>query len=144
MPDRLRIRGLSQNQWDAMSVRIDGEMSGEVPERSRQLPRVLRGPRPEAVPAWVARACALVGLVDIAAGVFPRFRHSRMHALAEVLPGALGPFAAALSLSTGVLLLLLAHGLRRRKRRAWRAGVGLLPAGGGRAVPAPPPPPWGG
>ncbi|MDQ0933144.1 phosphatidylglycerol lysyltransferase domain-containing protein [Streptomyces turgidiscabies] len=104
-------------------------MSGEVPERSRRVPRVLRGPRPEAVPAWVARACALVGLVDIAAGVFPRFRHSRMHALAEVLPGALGPFAAALSLSTGVLLLLLAHGLRRRKRRAWRAAVALLPAG---------------
>ncbi|MBD9702957.1 DUF2156 domain-containing protein [Streptomyces sp. ID01-12c] len=89
----------------------------------------LRGPRPEAVPALVARACALVGLVDIAAGVFPRFRNSRMHALAEVLPGALGPFAAALSLSAGVLLLLLAHGLRRRKRRAWRAAVVLLPAG---------------
>ncbi|QFQ99540.1 DUF2156 domain-containing protein [Streptomyces phaeolivaceus] len=89
----------------------------------------LNGPRPEAVPALVARACTLVGLVDIAAGVFPRFRNSRMHTLAEVLPGALGPFAAALSLSTGVLLLLLAHGLRRRKRRAWRAAVILLPAG---------------
>jgi lysyl-tRNA synthetase class 2 len=70
-----------------------------------------------------------VGLLDIAAGVFPRFRHSRMHALAEVLPGALGPFAAALSLSAGVLLLLLAHGLKRGKRRAWRAAVALLPAG---------------
>lgn len=90
---------------------------------------MLNGPRPEAVPALVARACTLVGLLDIAAGVFPRFRHSRMHALAEVLPGALGPFAAALSLSAGVLLLLLAHGLRRRKRRAWRAAVMLLPAG---------------
>ncbi|GGT36298.1 membrane protein [Streptomyces atratus] len=52
-----------------------------------------------------------------------------MHTLAEVLPGALGPFAAALSLSAGVLLLLLAHGLKRRKRRAWRAAVVLLPAG---------------
>lgn len=52
-----------------------------------------------------------------------------MHTIAEVLPGALGPFAAALSLSTGVLLLLLAHGLRRGKRRAWRAAVALLPAG---------------
>ncbi len=114
---------------DAMSVRLDAEMSGEVPGRSHRVRRVLRGPRPEAVPAVVARACALVGLVDIAAGVFPRFRHSRMHAIAEVLPGALGPFAAALSLSTGVLLLLLAHGLRRRKRRAWRAAVALLPAG---------------
>ncbi|MBV7695958.1 phosphatidylglycerol lysyltransferase domain-containing protein [Streptomyces sp. TRM70350] len=95
----------------------------------RRLRRPLRGPRPESVPVLVGRACALVGLVDIAAGVFPRFRHSRMHALAEVLPGALGPFAAALSLSVGVLLLLLAHGLKRGKRRAWRAAVALLPAG---------------
>ncbi|WP_432054478.1 phosphatidylglycerol lysyltransferase domain-containing protein [Streptomyces sp. bgisy022] len=91
--------------------------------------RLLRGPRPEAVPLLVGRACALVGLLDVAAGVFPRFRHSRMHALAEVLPGALGPFAAALALSVGVLLLLLAHGLKRGKRRAWRAAVALLPAG---------------
>lgn len=77
----------------------------------------------------VGTACAVVGLIDVASGVFPRFRHSRMHTLAEVLPGALGPFAAALSLSVGVLLLLLAHGLKRHKRRAWRAAVVLLPAG---------------
>ncbi|MEU6097552.1 phosphatidylglycerol lysyltransferase domain-containing protein [Streptomyces sp. NPDC047079] len=91
--------------------------------------RILRGPRPESVPTLVARACTFVGVLDIAAGVFPRFRHSRMHRIVEVLPGAFGPFAAALSLSAGVLLLLLAHGLRRRKRRAWRAAVILLPAG---------------
>ncbi|MEV6168367.1 phosphatidylglycerol lysyltransferase domain-containing protein [Streptomyces sp. NPDC051954] len=104
-------------------------MSGGVPQRSYRVRHLLRGPRPEAVPVVVARACALVGLLDIAAGVFPRFRHSRMHALAEVLPGSFGPFAAALSLSAGVLLLLLAHGLRRCKRRAWRAAVALLPLG---------------
>ncbi|MGI5436963.1 phosphatidylglycerol lysyltransferase domain-containing protein [Streptomyces shenzhenensis] len=104
-------------------------MSDKVPSRASVARRILRGPRPEAVPALIGRACALVGILDIAAGVFPRFRHSRMHALAEVLPGALGPFAAALSLSVGVLLLLLAHGLKRRKRRAWRAAVALLPAG---------------
>ncbi len=97
-----------------------------VPRRVR---RLLRGPRPESVPALVGTACTAVGLIDIAAGVFPRFRHSRMHTLAEVLPGALGPFAAALSLSAGMLLLLLAHGLKRHKRRAWRAAVILLPAG---------------
>src|SRR5436189_2012794 len=114
---------------DAMSVRIDADMSGEVPDRTRRLRRILRGPRADAVPTLIARACILVGLLDVAAGVFPRFRHSRMHALAEVLPGALGPYAAALALSTGVLLLLLAHGLRRRKRRAWRAAVALLPVG---------------
>ncbi|MFF9116738.1 phosphatidylglycerol lysyltransferase domain-containing protein [Streptomyces massasporeus] len=110
-------------------------MSGEVPRRGSgtnrpgRVSRIRRGPRPEAVPVLVGRACALVGVLDIAAGVFPRFRNSRMHAIAEVLPGALGPFAAALSLSTGVLLLLLAHGLKRGKRRAWRAAVALLPAG---------------
>ncbi len=104
-------------------------MSGGVPAEPTGLRRVLRGPRPENVPVLVGRACALVGLLDIAAGVFPRFRHSRMHALAEVLPGSFGPFAAALSLSAGVLLLLLAHGLKRRKRRAWRAAVALLPLG---------------
>ncbi|MEV5005580.1 MULTISPECIES: phosphatidylglycerol lysyltransferase domain-containing protein [unclassified Streptomyces] len=104
-------------------------MSDGVPDRSSRMRRILRGPRPEAVPVLVGRACAVVGLLDIAAGVFPRFRHSRMHALAEVLPGSFGPFAAALSLSVGVLLLLLAHGLRRRKRRAWRSAVVLLPAG---------------
>lgn len=96
---------------------------------SSRVRNVLRGPRPEAVPVLLGRACALVGLLDVAAGVFPRFRHSRMHAIAEVLPGATGPFAAALSLSAGVLLLLLAHGLKRGKRRAWRAAVVLLPAG---------------
>lgn len=52
-----------------------------------------------------------------------------MHTVAEVLPGALGPFTAALAICVGVLLLLLAHGLKRRKRRAWRAAVVLLPIG---------------
>ncbi|WP_369213948.1 phosphatidylglycerol lysyltransferase domain-containing protein [Streptomyces flavofungini] len=109
-------------------------MSGGVPDSQERRPdgrfrRMMRGPRPEAVPTLVARACTLVGVLNVAAGVFPRFRHSRMHAIAEVLPGALGPFAAALALSSGVLLLLLAHGLRRHKRRAWRAAVVLLPAG---------------
>lgn len=91
--------------------------------------RIFRGPRPEVVPALVGTACTVVGLLDIAGGAFPRFRHSRMHTVAEVLPGALGPFTAALALCVGVLLLLLAHGLKRRKRRAWRAAVVLLPIG---------------
>ncbi|MFI8290703.1 phosphatidylglycerol lysyltransferase domain-containing protein [Streptomyces sp. NPDC085614] len=109
-----------------MSVTVDGDKSGSVPVRVR---RILQGPRPEKVPTLVGTACTLIGLIDIAAGVFPRFRASRMHAVAEVLPGTLGPLSAALSLSAGVLLLLLAHGLKRHKRRAWRAAVVLLPLG---------------
>ncbi|MFJ8695032.1 phosphatidylglycerol lysyltransferase domain-containing protein [Streptomyces roseolilacinus] len=109
-----------------MSVTVDGDKSASVPTRVR---RVLRGPRAERVPSLVGTACTFIGLIDIAAGVFPRFRASRFHDLVEVLPGTLGPLSAALSLSAGVLLLLLAHGLKRHKRRAWRAAVVLLPAG---------------
>jgi lysyl-tRNA synthetase class 2 len=114
-----------------MSVSVIDEKPGRVPGRAgvSVMRRILQGPRPEAVPALIARAATVVGILDIAAGVSPRFRHSRMHRIAEVLPGSLGLFAAALSLSAGVLLLLLAHGLRRRKRRAWRAAVALLAVG---------------
>ncbi|WP_078970785.1 phosphatidylglycerol lysyltransferase domain-containing protein [Streptomyces chattanoogensis] len=109
-----------------MSDRLDGEKSETVAWRT---PRWLRGPRPERVPGIVGTAGVVVGLLNLAAGVFPRFRHSRMHALAEVLPGAVSPLAAAASIVVGILLLLLAHGLKRRKRRAWGAAVALLPVG---------------
>ncbi|UZJ30207.1 phosphatidylglycerol lysyltransferase domain-containing protein [Streptomyces endophytica] len=109
-----------------MSDRLDGEKSEKVAWRT---PRWLRGPRPEAVPGLIGTAGAAVGLLNLVAGVFPRFRHSRVHALAEVLPGAVSPLAAAASIVVGILLLLLAHGLKRRKRRAWGAAVALLPVG---------------
>ncbi|GHG17722.1 phosphatidylglycerol lysyltransferase domain-containing protein [Streptomyces hydrogenans] len=109
-----------------MSVTVDGDKTSSVPVRVR---RILRGPEPERVPALIGTAVSLIGLLDIAAGVFPRFRASRVHALAEVLPGTLGPLSAAVSLCAGVLLLLVAHGLKRHKRRAWRAVVLLLPLG---------------
>nr|WP_274914215.1 phosphatidylglycerol lysyltransferase domain-containing protein [Streptomyces sp. WZ-12] len=92
-------------------------------------PRWLRGPRPTAVPGLVGTAGVVVGLLNLISGIFPRFRHSRVHAVAEVLPGAVSPLAASASLIVGILLLLLAHGLKRRKRRAWVAAVALLPVG---------------
>lgn len=109
-----------------MSDRLDAEKSEKVAWRT---PRWLRGPRPDAVPGIVGTAGVIVGLLNLAAGVFPRFRHSRVHAVAEVLPGAVSPLAAAASIVVGILLLLLAHGLKRRKRRAWVAAVALLPVG---------------
>ncbi len=108
-----------------MSARQDGEESKVVATRLR---RVARVPRPEAIPSVIGTASALIGLLDIAAGVFPRFRHSRLHAVAEILPGAVSPLAAAASIVVGVLLLMLAQGLKRRKHRAWIAAAGLLPA----------------
>ncbi|EOT05731.1 membrane protein [Streptomyces noursei CCRC 11814] len=74
-------------------------------------------------------AGVVVGLLNVVSGIFPRFRHSRVHAVAEVLPGAVSPLAASASLVVGIMLLLLAHGLKRRKRRAWGAAVVLLPVG---------------
>ncbi|WP_043265489.1 phosphatidylglycerol lysyltransferase domain-containing protein [Streptomyces sp. CT34] len=109
-----------------MSDRLDGEKSEKVAWRA---PRWLRGPRPETVPGLVGTAGVVVGLLNLVAGIFPRFRHSRVHAVAEVLPGAVSPLAASASLVVGILLLLLAHGLKRRKRRAWGAAVALLPVG---------------
>ncbi|MFJ5675101.1 phosphatidylglycerol lysyltransferase domain-containing protein [Streptomyces sp. NPDC093097] len=109
-----------------MSNRLDGEKSEKV---AWSAPRWLRGPRPTSVPGLVGTAVVVVGLLNLASGIFPRFRHSRVHAVAEVLPGAVSPLAASASLVVGILLLLLAHGLKRRKRRAWAAAVALLPVG---------------
>ncbi|MEU7063845.1 phosphatidylglycerol lysyltransferase domain-containing protein [Streptomyces sp. NPDC046161] len=107
---------------------------GPVPLGSRPAPRTLReratpASRPR-VPTLAAYACLLIGLIDLAAAVFPGFRHNRVRLLAGQLPGGTTTVASVGSLMVGVLLLLLAHGLRRRKRRAWRAVVVLLPAGG--------------
>nr|WP_190120782.1 phosphatidylglycerol lysyltransferase domain-containing protein [Streptomyces inusitatus] len=118
----------------SVTVDVDGDKTELVPgARGTRLIRGMpRGPRPESVPTLIGTACALVGLIDLAAGVFPAFRRSWAHTAAGVLPGVTdpvtaGPLAAALPLAAGVLTLLLAHGLKRRKRRAWQAAVVLLP-----------------
>jgi len=66
----------------------------------------------------------LVGFGDIATGMAPGWRH-RLHPLTDLLPGAIAA-ASAGTVVSGILLLLLAHALRRGKRRAWRAAVTLL------------------
>ncbi len=66
----------------------------------------------------------LVGTFDILSGLF-RVRNLRLSPLMQVLPGAVTASFAA-SIITGVLLIPLAHGLRRRKQRAWRVAVVLL------------------
>ncbi|MEV4439998.1 phosphatidylglycerol lysyltransferase domain-containing protein [Streptomyces sp. NPDC049577] len=115
-----------------MSVREDGKKSDGVPSGSKWLSvlaRIAKGPKPERVPAVVGTVAALIGLADIVAGVVPRFRWSKVHALAEVLPGSVTQLAAAGSIIVGILLLMLAHGLKRAKQRTWFATVVLLPLG---------------
>nr|WP_245984256.1 phosphatidylglycerol lysyltransferase domain-containing protein [Streptomyces tateyamensis] len=79
------------------------------------------------LPGAVGYACLLIGLVDILSGVFPKLRHTRMHSWAGQLPGMTTTLATAGTLVIGLLLVLLAHALRRRKSRAWRMVCVLLP-----------------
>ncbi|WP_269857842.1 phosphatidylglycerol lysyltransferase domain-containing protein [Streptomyces sp. RPT161] len=81
------------------------------------------------VPALVGTVGAVIGLLDLATGIIPQLRHSRVHTWTGYLPGAVSSIAAAASIILGLLMLMLAHGLKRRKRRAWTAAVVLLPAG---------------
>lgn len=77
------------------------------------------------VPRLAALLCLLTGLVDLVSAVFPADR-GRLRTLTMYVPGALTRASTALTLVTGILLVLVARGLRRRKRRAWRVAVGLL------------------
>jgi lysyl-tRNA synthetase class 2 len=82
-----------------------------------------------AVPKIIGSAAAVIGLLDVVSAVFPAFRNGRMHHLAAVFPGTVSSLAAATSVVTGILLLMLAHALKRGKLRAWWAAVALLPVG---------------
>ena len=67
----------------------------------------------------------MIGLVDILNGILPRLRRGDFHQIVRYLPGTVESTARAVMLVSGILLVLLAHALRRRKRRAW-AAVGVL------------------
>ncbi len=77
------------------------------------------------VPRLVSLLCLLTGLLDLVSAL-TRAERARIHELSMLVPGALTTASNALTLVTGVLLVLLARGLRRRKRRAWQITVGLL------------------
>ncbi|HEV2634326.1 MAG TPA: phosphatidylglycerol lysyltransferase domain-containing protein [Actinocrinis sp.] len=82
--------------------------------------------------SWVPRAagisCYVIGLLDVLSGVFPTIRRSPQLARAgHYLPGLqVDPVAVTGSLIIGILLVLVAHGLRRRKHRAWMGTLVLL------------------
>ncbi len=81
--------------------------------------------RHQFVPALAAALTFLAGMLNVLSALTPALR-SRAREVNNVIPGALSHSAAALTLVLGVLLILLAKALRRRKRRAWRATVVLL------------------
>jgi lysyl-tRNA synthetase class 2 len=79
------------------------------------------------IPSFVAFLVFAAGIVDIFSVLTPDIR-SRVREVISVLGGSTARSAAALVLVSGLLLVLLSHGLRRRKRRAWQGAVGVLAA----------------
>ena len=68
----------------------------------------------------------LIGLSDIISVILPEWREKLRSMHAAVVPGTLTAVASTALVITGLLLLMLSHALRRRKRRAWQASIVLL------------------
>jgi lysyl-tRNA synthetase, class II len=109
-----------------------GAPDGDKPTLGER-PAAARGPVPRhrRRAARVAAALAvLAGILNLSSALLPVAR-DRMHLLNDLIPGAVSRGATVAVAASGVGLLLLAGGLRRRHRTAWLAAVGLL---GGSAV----------
>src|SRR5215471_10228461 len=77
------------------------------------------------IPGLAALLCLLIGLSDVLA-IFKPAWHAKLHRLNAFVPGTLTNVTRSADVIIGLMLLLLAHGLRRRKRRAWQAMIALL------------------
>jgi lysyl-tRNA synthetase, class II len=77
------------------------------------------------VPGMAALLTLLIGLSDILAILRPDLVH-KLHKINYLVPGTLTTVYRSADVIIGLLLLMLAHGLRRRKRRAWQAVAALL------------------
>src|SRR5579863_5010794 len=78
------------------------------------------------VPITTGWLTLLIGLADVVNSAIPRLNlEHRLHRITPFVPGVLTNVTATADAIIGLLLLMLSHGLRRRKRRAWQA-VGVL------------------
>jgi lysyl-tRNA synthetase class 2 len=84
-----------------------------------------RGRRRRWVPGTAALLTYLIGLADILNILRPDLAN-RLHRLSPMIPGTLTNVTRSADVLIGLMLLMLAHGLRRRKRRAWQAVAALL------------------
>src|ERR1700734_2282736 len=79
--------------------------------------------------AWLPGVAALlvflIGLSDILT-VFKPEVVNRLHRIKPFVPGTLTNVTRTSDVIVGLLLVVLALGLRRRKRRAWQAVLALL------------------
>jgi lysyl-tRNA synthetase class 2 len=79
------------------------------------------------VPITTGWLCLLIGLADVVGVAVPGLNlHHRLHRIAPFVPGTMTNVTSTATVIIGLLLLMLSHGLRRRKRRAWQAVTVLL------------------
>ena len=102
---------------------------GDRAEHSRPQPG--RGPDRRQNRRWVPITAGwlalLIGLADVVSAVIPRLQLvHRLHRIMPFVPGVLTNVTFTADVIIGLLLLMLSHGLRRRKRRAWQATCLLL------------------
>jgi lysyl-tRNA synthetase, class II len=102
----------------------DPGVAEQEPKQAKLAPS--RAPDRRQQRRWVPVAAGwlglLIGLADIIEGVGPGFYDRyRLHRLTEVTN-----LTRTADVIIGLLLLMLSHGLRRRKHRAWQATVLLL------------------
>ena len=111
--EALRAAGASRPVYVAAALAgLGGALFGRV--------RACVRSRAPLVLAWFV---AVAGVLDVLAGITPQHKGSLFAALA---PQAVHPLANALVAPIGLLLVLVARGLARRKRRAWWLAVVLL------------------
>ena len=78
------------------------------------------------IPAATSLLTFLIGISDVLAVFETPTVHAKLRKVNAVVPGTLTNVTHASTVIIGLLLLMLARGLRRRKRRAWQAVVALL------------------
>ncbi len=127
------IKGLTN-----LSEMTERSGSGQAPpatggEARPARPSVARPPDRRHQRRWVPVAAGwlalLIGLADVTEGAVPGlYAHYRLHRIGDLAPGTLTNLTRTADVIIGLLLLMLSHGLRRRKRRACQAVTLLLGA----------------
>src|SRR5258708_3744091 len=123
---------VTERQDKQLPARRPGRDERAGGQRSSQ-PARRRGRR-RLAPAIASSLSTLIGAADIAGQMAPGLpeRYQQLarglHKASAMVPGGLATAAHIAGIITGLLLLMLSHGLRRRKHRAWQAVTALLAA----------------
>src|SRR2546423_749804 len=103
----------------------EGDKGGHTRAHARRAPD--RRHQRRWVPITMGWLSLLIGLTDIIGVAIPGLHlHHRLHRITVFMPGTVTNLASTATVIIGLLLLMLSHGLRRRKRRAWQAATVLL------------------